>query len=178
MPDARPNLPPLRQPAVTRAGGHHAADQMVLNLFDSLGRFRDTIDALYAPAGLNEHKFYVLSSLAAVAPTPSVASELARLVGITRSSMTDVLDDLEGRGWIERRRDSADRRLIRVSLTATGEAVLRSSQQHFATVCEELLRDMKPAERARFAQICATIDRATHELRQRMPVFHPSAPSP
>lgn len=177
MPNARPSPLSLRPRPPTRVQANYSADQVVLDLFNAFGRLRETLDSLYTPAGLNEHKFLVLSALASLAPEPSLPSELARFAGITRSSMTDVLDDLEQRGWIERRRDPADRRVIRVSLTATGDAVLRAAQRHFETVCRDLLRGMEPAELARFAEMWTTVDRASSELRKRMPIFHPSLPS-
>lgn len=46
---------------------------------------------------------------------PLSPSALARLAGLHPATMTGVLDRLETGGWIERRRDAADRRAIAVS---------------------------------------------------------------
>lgn len=40
------------------------------------------------------------------------AGKLARITGLTTSATTAVLDRLEGRGFVERRRDPADRRKV------------------------------------------------------------------
>ena len=47
-------------------------------------------------------------------------SELATAVLIGRGSLTRLVDHLVETGLVERRRDNIDRRIIRVSLTATG----------------------------------------------------------
>jgi hypothetical protein len=73
---------------------------IVLTMFAALERLREALNVLYHPAGLNEHKFLVMTALAEQAPAPASPSELARRARITRSSMTDVLDDLERRTWV------------------------------------------------------------------------------
>lgn len=50
--------------------------------------------------------------------------ELARILGIDRTVMTYLLDDLEQRGLIERQPDPADRRARRVTATEKGTEVL------------------------------------------------------
>ena len=52
-------------------------------------------------------------------------SELADSVLITRPTATRIVDRLVGRGWIDRRDDELDRRIIRLQLTASGRAAQR-----------------------------------------------------
>jgi len=47
--------------------------------------------------------------------------DLAAAVGISRPTSTGVVTTLERRGWVERRKSSEDGRMVRVSLTASGE---------------------------------------------------------
>src|SRR5262245_57219215 len=54
------------------------------------------------------------------------AGRLAELTGMSTSAITAVLDRLERRGFIERRRDPADRR--KVIVVATGEHVRRNGE--------------------------------------------------
>lgn len=84
---------------------------------------------------------YVLAATAAVDAVPGgprgyqvlsaaarseVASQhsLAQHLGIDRTAMTYLLDDLEGAGLVERRPDPADRRARRVVATRKGERLL------------------------------------------------------
>lgn len=51
-------------------------------------------------------------------PTPM---DLSREVALTRPRITQILDALEKKGMVERRRDDHDQRRVRVSLTEEGE---------------------------------------------------------
>ncbi len=46
--------------------------------------------------------------------------DIARLAGLSRAAISSALNTLERDGFVERRRESADRRLVTVSLTAHG----------------------------------------------------------
>jgi DNA-binding MarR family transcriptional regulator len=68
---------------------------------------------------------------------PGSQLELAHHLGVDRTVMTYLLDDLEGAGLIERRPDPADRRARRILVTALGRERLgdlgqrlRAAEQH------------------------------------------------
>lgn len=52
------------------------------------------------------------------------ARHLAAEANVTKGTLTGVLDTLEGRGYVVRRRHEEDRRLISVALTSEGEDVI------------------------------------------------------
>jgi DNA-binding MarR family transcriptional regulator len=54
--------------------------------------------------------------------------ELAAAAGISASTATRILDALERRGIVRRRRSSQDRRAVAVTLTERGEDLLRAEQ--------------------------------------------------
>jgi DNA-binding MarR family transcriptional regulator len=55
-----------------------------------------------------------------VSAEPRKTKELAKYLGLAVNSVTDVVDALEKKGLARRRRDDADRRVVRVELTAAG----------------------------------------------------------
>ena len=72
--------------------------------------------------------------------------ELAERVGLDGSSLVRLLDILEGKGWVERRADAADRRSKRIFLTAEGN---RAVDHVRATMLEaelSLLQDLEDSE--------------------------------
>lgn len=81
------------------------------------------------PYSLSEGRFYVLCCLFAEeiaghkAPSPS---EIAEQLGVTRATITGLLDGLERDGYLERRHDSADRRALTIHMTAKGREVLEA----------------------------------------------------
>jgi DNA-binding MarR family transcriptional regulator len=78
---------------------------------------------------------------------------LSRANARDKSTLTPVLNDLERRKLIKRVRDKVDRRSYRLTLTPTGEKLLRA-----LTACAErhdrnLDRIIGPRDRARFVEI-------------------------
>jgi len=55
---------------------------------------------------------------------PLAAGELSARMHITSGTMTSVLDTLEGKGYLRRQADPADRRRVLVDLTPAGQALL------------------------------------------------------
>lgn len=60
--------------------------------------------------------------LQALLPEPLEAGPLAERLGSSPSATTRLVDGLAKRGWVERARDSADRRRVQVQLTDSGRA--------------------------------------------------------
>ena len=66
---------------------------------------------------------------AAARSRPGSQQELAGHLGVDRTVMTYLLDDLERAGLIERRRDPADRRARRIAATSRGGELLGDLDQ-------------------------------------------------
>src|SRR3712207_3246936 len=86
-------------------------------------RLRDEVDGVLAGHGLHARQFGALVVLASDGPMSP--RRLGAVQGVDRTTTMAVLDALEARGLVERRRDPADRRAHEVHLTATGRRVLR-----------------------------------------------------
>lgn len=71
--------------------------------------------------------------------------ELGRYLGINSSSVTQLIDRLEGRGFAERRADPEDRRRSVVRLTKAGEATIETSRQWFAGAFDNIPTDLATA---------------------------------
>jgi DNA-binding MarR family transcriptional regulator len=84
---------------------------------------------------LTIQEFRSLEFLASAEPRKT--KELAEHLGLAVNSVTDVVDSLERKGLARRRRDDADRRVVRVELTAAGRdaagAITRSLLEVYRT---------------------------------------------
>ncbi|MFL0410917.1 MarR family winged helix-turn-helix transcriptional regulator [Microbacterium paludicola] len=78
---------------------------------------------------------------------PPTQGALAARLGIDRTVMTYVLDELERAGLIERRLDPADRRARRIVVTEAGRGVLDELDEHVAEAEAELLSGLAPEQR-------------------------------
>jgi DNA-binding MarR family transcriptional regulator len=79
---------------------------------------------------------------------PKSQLALAQHLGVDRTAMTYLLDDLEGAGLVERRPDPADRRARRVTLTEAGVARLRELKAGLYHVEDRLLEPLDENDRA------------------------------
>lgn len=113
---------------IRKAGAVRATDtsagELLARFIAAGGALKRGFHRHFGPLGWTDHKFIALVVLLANEPKPSIASELAHYAGVTRASMTQVLDRLESARWITRQRDRRDRRLIHVELTAGGRTAI------------------------------------------------------
>jgi DNA-binding MarR family transcriptional regulator len=101
-----------------------------------------------APFGVTPVQFSIMTAAAAQPGLEQVA--LAHEVGVDRTTLTNVLTRLEGRGLLRRAAAEDDRRVKRVILTPDGHAVLgrmtgAAERAHARTVAA-----LPPAEREAF----------------------------
>jgi DNA-binding MarR family transcriptional regulator len=73
--------------------------------------------------------------------------QLGRSIGMDPSSMVTALDELESRGWVERRRHPNDRRAHALYMTAQGRRTLAKGRKLAAEAQEELLAPLSEPER-------------------------------
>ncbi|MGH3318852.1 MAG: MarR family winged helix-turn-helix transcriptional regulator [Streptosporangiaceae bacterium] len=123
-------------PLIERAGfllsqlGYHAA-----------GRFADRL----APLGLQPRHFGLLSHLAA--RDGQTQQQLADAIGVHRGAMVGLLDDLEDRDLVQRRRDPGDRRAHAVHLTDAARDLLIQARRAADDHDDELLGGLDDDER-------------------------------
>ncbi|MCC2336406.1 MarR family winged helix-turn-helix transcriptional regulator [Cellulomonas wangsupingiae] len=134
----------------TRAG-----DDLGWQLGTLLARWRtavgDVLDDI--PAG---PRGYHLLRVVADTPTPPTQAALAGHLGIDRTVMTYLLDDLCAAELVERCPDPADRRVRRITATALGRTALADVEDRIAaaeaTVLGALTADEQDALRALLAR--------------------------
>ena len=91
------------------------------------------------------------AALTAVSENPGVdATRLSAIIAFDRSTIGDVLERLEGKGWIARSPSPADKRVKLVKLTAAGRRVLDAVRPAVLRVQESILAPLAEADRTRF----------------------------
>lgn len=95
-----------------------------LNILSIGADLSDALDGFLAKYGLLQGRWWVLILLMREDNVTSTPSELAEKSGVSRATMTGLIDGLEREGLVARLMDTADRRKYSIQLTAAGQAKL------------------------------------------------------
>jgi DNA-binding MarR family transcriptional regulator len=90
-----------------------------------------------------------LSVLRALRDGPHTAGRLGAAVGLSPTSVTRLVDRLERRGLVSRRRESDDRRYVEIRLEPAGERLLGQVKVVKGSGLHAAAEAMAPAERSR-----------------------------
>jgi DNA-binding MarR family transcriptional regulator len=77
-------------------------------------------------------------------------TELARMIGLDKTTMVVTVDELEAAGLAERRPAAGDRRARVISVTREGQRKVRAAEAVLQRVREDVLSSLPPAEREPF----------------------------
>jgi DNA-binding MarR family transcriptional regulator len=111
------------------------------------GRMHRDFATSLAPLRIEPRHFGTLTALTATGPISQ--AELARHVGLSGASMVQIIDDLEKRGLVERRRLASDRRTQVLHLQPGVPEVLAEAARLAAEMTEPLLGVLSAARRKR-----------------------------
>ncbi len=110
----------------------------------SMHAHRLLVDRL-ATAGSHGYHYRLLAALQEFGPASQ--ARLGRRTGIDRSDVVAALNDLAGRGMVERAHDPADRRRNIITITPAGTAHFQRLDGILAVVQDDLLAPLSLAER-------------------------------
>ena len=124
---------------------------------------RQATDALEG-VGLELWEYDVLSALRRQgAPYSLPATGLARETGLSAGAMTNRIDRLESRRFVERSPDEDDRRGVNVSLTAQGRKLIDAAIQHRLDAASESLEGISASEQRQLADLLRAVVLGTRE---------------
>ena len=110
-----------------------------------------------AAFGLTSVQFAALS---AIADHPGVdATRLSALIAFDRSTLGDVLERLETKGWVQRHPSSADRRIKLLHIAPAGLKVLAEVQPDVLRVQQRLLEPLNPTDRGELMRMLTLLVR-------------------
>ncbi|HCF17642.1 MAG TPA: MarR family transcriptional regulator, partial [Rhodospirillum rubrum] len=123
---------------------YDAARNIARHLIDIGTELRAAIDRRSIPLGISGPQWVVLVRIASGVDTS--AAELCRTIGYDSGSMTRMLDRLEKRGLIYRRRSIEDRRVVRLSLTDLGKELYPQLTPIAIETLNHVLKGFTPEE--------------------------------
>lgn len=112
---------------------------------------RSRLEAALGPSGLRQRQLVALSYLRDHGPTRQQA--LAQSLCMDASTLVCLLNEVEDRGLVVRRRDDKDRRRGILELTDEGGAMLAEVDAALAEIDAEILYDLDAAERTELVSL-------------------------
>jgi MarR family 2-MHQ and catechol resistance regulon transcriptional repressor len=143
------------------------ADQVrALDAYIKLSRASGTLDARFAAnlarLGLTSGQLGVIEALMHLGPLSQ--GELGRKLLRSGGNVTTVIDNLERRGLVARRRNPEDRRVVTVELTAEGARLIGRVFPVHALAVAQSMGALTPAEQIELGRLCRKLGRAPFEL--------------
>ena len=92
---------------------------------------------------------------------PSRMGEIAEYLGVGQSAVTPVVDRLEARGVVRRRRSEADRRVWLAELTEAGREVFAAESAAYERLAGQMLAPLDPDERRALVGLLERVRLAT-----------------
>jgi DNA-binding MarR family transcriptional regulator len=102
---------------------------------------------------LSQGRFTVLMLLNRACSDPKTPAELADEAGVTRATITGLLDNLERDGLVVREMSPEDRRTILVRLTEQGQRCLDGLLPHYCRRVSAIMEPLTEAERITMVQL-------------------------
>jgi DNA-binding MarR family transcriptional regulator len=130
---------------------------------------RSTLEKRLAAEGISHGRFMLLVILDGEPETPLPASELAEHAGVTKQTITSLLDGLEKDGYVIRLPHPQDRRSVMIQLTQQGSAVLERIMPGMYRKQVEMMKDLTHEEQQQLTrllkkvQICADQQRESEQ---------------
>ena len=141
----------------TRTGGAPAARKQ-LSPVDGLAQLSFLIQGLLERRAAEHDLSIVQTRLLGVLRdrTPTM-NELARFLGLDKSSVTGLVDRAERRGLVARVPSATDRRAVLVSLTDEGRSFVSKAAAAFEADVSALLSRLPPRERETLSRIVSRL---------------------
>jgi DNA-binding MarR family transcriptional regulator len=120
------------------------------------------IEAHFARYGLSQGRFLLLMLLNRRKDASATPADLAEQAGVTRATVTGLLDGLEGDGLVERTHRKDDRRMVDVRITKKGQTLLEKIlPDHYGRI-SEIMGNLTRAEKKTLTELLA-------KVRERLP---------
>jgi DNA-binding MarR family transcriptional regulator len=128
-----------------------------------------TFERFLGKHGMSQGKFTVLMILNRMPDQGVNPSELADRAGVTRATMTGLLEGLEREKLITRQGDRVDRRRAVVRLTPGARTMLDSMLPDYYSQLHHLMSDLSEGDKAHLTQLLMKINQRLPEVRNCPP---------
>lgn len=95
-----------------------------------------------------------------------LVGDISKLMGLSPGRVTNILNMLEKRGYIEREHDEADRRKVYVALTKSGGKHLQEKYEETIRYISGIFEELGEEDTREYLRITGQIHRITEKMRE------------
>ena len=145
-------------------------EELASLFFDVFSDFMLTLKksaASEAELKMNSHTFFVLFTLTHSEGVPITMTMLAEALQISKQQLTKLVNDLEGKNYVERIHDQVNRRLVYIRITMDGQRRMDEFARSALEPVTTALRQYSPEEKERLAGSFAELTEFLKNIRGR-----------
>jgi DNA-binding MarR family transcriptional regulator len=124
------------------------AVESFLTLVNVAGEALTAVDHYLGRHGMSRGRFMVLGVLARETPRAMCPSDLAAVCGVTRATITGLIDSLERDSMVTRQQSAGDHRMIHIRLTDEGRRFLDRVMPDYYRRVAQITVQLSPGEKA------------------------------
>lgn len=126
------------------ADSYKCINDLLVNLFKDILYLEESAVSTDRFADLSMNDWHVIDAIGT--GTPKRMSSIAKELSVTVGSLTTAMNRLYKKGYVNRRREETDRRVVNISLTQKGhDAFMHHAKFHDAMI-DAIIRDQTPEE--------------------------------
>ncbi len=162
-------------PVLTDISDRHRVrvETIIADFHDTLFAFKCATSERLLRLGVSMAQLNILYILRRSDEMPM--SRLAEVLNVSLSNATGLIDRMEERGFIERTRVLADRRIVMVRLTPEGVRLLEEQDAMSEDLMRRVLDKLKPNQLTVVAQATADLRAAAEATLGPLPDRHPAS---
>lgn len=132
----------------------HLGERVALGLAVAAGEIGRPIEATLARRGVDSREYAVLRMLRGARPDGLRHGEIAERMLLGSPDVTRLADKLERRGWILKRRDESDRRVMLHHITPAGVETLEELEDPLSEVFDRIVASLGSATAEDLVRAC------------------------
>jgi len=148
-----------------------ADNSVAQQLLEAFVRFRRVHWRQSPIAGLTHSELLVLVCIKSAVPVEAGlrVSEISSLLKVAAPTITQQLNNLAAQGLVEKHRDPADRRAVRIRLTGQGECAMQAAAEAFSASITGLVGYLGAAKSRQLAELLGQVFTYFQEVRAGTP---------
>lgn len=131
------NTAPIKTASVTRT--RHTLNELLVGLFNYI-LYIEANNLKNQGVELSINEVHILESIKKA--SSNTMTHLARRMMVTSGTLTTNISRLEKKGYVERYRDEADRRIVRIRLTEKADRIMKIHDEFHARLIDKAIGDL------------------------------------